>query len=303
MISDDALKAAQEYGDKIGKDIYFYNGTVDESGLGELIKCSIHKHHKNAMLVMVTYGGLANSAYRISRFLQNLYGSFTMFIPSFCKSAGTLVAVGAHKLIMSNFAELGPLDVQLYKADEIGERRSGLIARSAIESLNEQAFDLFEHFMFQIKFRSSGQIRFKMASELAAQVTVGLLSPIYGQINPDNVGEDHRNLLVARKYGELLEGISKNTKPDAVRKLVEDFPSHDFVIDKGVATDLFERIEDPNRDLYSLMALLGEAAFRPMTGGACVKMLTARKAEKQDAEDGGRDEDGAQAGQAEPVHA
>ena len=43
------------------------------------------------------------------------------FIPRRCKSAGTLLLIGATSLIISDRGELGPLDVQLSKPDEIFE--------------------------------------------------------------------------------------------------------------------------------------------------------------------------------------
>ena len=36
-----------------------------------------------------------------------------------CKSAGTLLALGADEIIMSNLSELGPLDIQLPDRDYI----------------------------------------------------------------------------------------------------------------------------------------------------------------------------------------
>ena len=78
---------------------------------------------------------------------QKTYDEFILFTPSYCKSAGTIIALGAHKIIMDTFSELGPLDVQLSKENEIGAARSGLLLRASFESLQEIAFDLFEHFM------------------------------------------------------------------------------------------------------------------------------------------------------------
>lgn len=302
QISDEALKQARKYGEDNNADIYLFNGPVGESAYGSFFQAIPKQGVKDtAILIIATYGGVANSAYRISRLFQSMYSKFHIVIPSACKSAGTLITIGAHKIIMSSFAELGPLDVQLYKADEIGERRSGLIARSALTSLNEQAFQLFEEIMIGIKNRSMGSVRFKMASELASQMSTGLLAPIYGQINPVSVGEDHRDLMVAYEYGERLAKISGNTKSDAVRKLVHDYPSHDFVIDFDEAGTLFETVEPPDSDLYKLFAVLGEAAFSPRSKSAIVKLLSAptKAASKASVtKDGDQSEDTATQGKA-----
>ena len=47
-------------------------------------------------------------------------------IPRYCKSAGTLIALGASALYMDDRSELGPLDMQVTRGDEIGAMRSGL---------------------------------------------------------------------------------------------------------------------------------------------------------------------------------
>jgi hypothetical protein len=240
--------------DKISRsrkqDIYLYNGPIDDEHFGSLVIASRKNKYDSALLILCTLGGEANSAYRIARFLQRSYSSFTVYVPSYCKSAGTLLALGATDLIMSDFAELGPLDVQLYKADELWERRSGLIIRSAMESLTAHTFELFESTMISIKAKSFGRVRFTTAADLAAKITIGVLSNVYSQVDPVNVGEDYRDLAVAIQYGERLSELSKNVKPGAVNRLVHEYPSHDFVIDVDEAQELFEKVERPNRDLY-----------------------------------------------------
>ena len=49
------------------------------------------------------------------------------YVDTVCKSAGTILALGADVIIMSQYAELGPIDVQLQKEDEVGESTSGLV--------------------------------------------------------------------------------------------------------------------------------------------------------------------------------
>src|SRR5437899_4457672 len=66
--------------------------------------------HRNCVLWLITRGGDANAAYRIARTLQRVYntrakddgkkGTFNLFVSSICKSAGTILATGADKLIM-----------------------------------------------------------------------------------------------------------------------------------------------------------------------------------------------------------
>ena len=105
---------------------------------------------RNVLLILATFGGDAHAAYRIARSFQKFHKTiqgpnnqptgnrFTVFLPSVCKSAGTILTLGADAVILSDMAEMGPIDVQLRKPDEVGERTSGLTPIQALESLEHQ---------------------------------------------------------------------------------------------------------------------------------------------------------------------
>src|SRR5260370_41272690 len=124
---------------------------------------------------------------------------FTVLVPSYCKSAGTLVALGANELMMSIFAELGPLDVQLAKYGELGERRSGPTTRSALDSIKDQAFEFFGDTMMEIKSRGRG--RFQTAADLENELALGLFSSICRQLDPLPIGEEHPDPHISLDYG------------------------------------------------------------------------------------------------------
>jgi ClpP class serine protease len=97
------------------------------------------------LLFMATHGGDPSAAYRIARAIQHAYktreqdptkrGQFSIAVDTVCKSAGTLICLGATQLFMTDDAELGPIDVQLRKPEEIGERTSGLTPVQAMDTL------------------------------------------------------------------------------------------------------------------------------------------------------------------------
>jgi len=241
-------------------DIYLYSGPIDDRGFGRLAGAVTQASagtRDRAILILVTNGGLANSAYQIARFMQKMYPEFWVYCPRRCKSAGTLVALGAHRLIMDSFSELGPLDVQLLKEDEIGARKSGLLARATFDALSEQAFSLYERLMISIKVKSKSLVSFKLASQLSADMTSNLLAQVYGQISPDIVGNEKRDLDVAVHYGRRLGRESRNIKPHTVDHLVGCYPSHDFIIDDDEARQWFNNVDVPSEEMYTLLAELG----------------------------------------------
>lgn len=281
-------------------DVYFYSAAIDNSGFGRLSTAVREsKSRKNVLLILVTDGGLANSAFQIARFLQNEYeGDFSIFCPSRCKSAGTLVAIGASDLIMDTFSELGPLDVQLVKQNEIALRKSGLLARSSFDALADSAFELYERLMFGITVKSNGNVSFKLASELSATMASTMMATIYGQINPEIVGSEKRDLEVAFHYGCRLAEKSANATNHAVYRLVHDYPSHDFIIDANEARTLFHRVSYPCESLYMLVKMLGDRVYEEAIPSVVMALtpvdLEGERDEQQpDAESG--DEPGAEA--------
>lgn len=289
MSADKIRAAVKAVEDKYDANVFIYSAPIDNAGFGRLVKAVTQQKsldpRQNGLLILTTNGGLANSAYKIARLMQQTYGEFILFTPSVCKSAGTLIALGANRIVMDVFSELGPLDVQLLDRDEIGARKSGLLTRSAFEALSEEAFQLFSRTMFNIKVSSQNLISFKLASDISWRLTGELLSPVFGQMNPDVIGSDFRDLQVATEYGNRLAKSSGNPKSDTVRKLVSDYPSHDFIIDREEAEDLFENVDSPSEELYDLLQLLSGVTYRQ----ASPPIVTACSS-KEDSEDEQKEE-------------
>jgi hypothetical protein len=158
---------------------------------------------------------------------------------------------------MAGSSEIGPLDVQLTQRDEIGQMRSGLVVRKALEGLSEETMKIYENVMLGIKYRSRQAISFEVASRVAATMATGVMAPVYAQISPEALGNDLRDLAIARDYGERLIEHGKNADYETVRTLVEDYPSHRFIIDRSEAGQLFNRVPEPTDNVFQLITTLG----------------------------------------------
>src|SRR6059058_5265804 len=64
-------------------------------------------------LVLHTPGGLVLAATQIARAIFKHKGKVTVFVPHYAMSGGTLLALAADEIVMSEFAVLGPVDPQL----------------------------------------------------------------------------------------------------------------------------------------------------------------------------------------------
>jgi len=64
-------------------------------------------------IVLHTPGGLVLAALQIARAIHKHKGKVTAFVPHYAMSGGTLIALAAHEIVMSEHAVLGPVDPQL----------------------------------------------------------------------------------------------------------------------------------------------------------------------------------------------
>src|ERR1700694_516024 len=64
-------------------------------------------------IVLHTPGGLVLAALQIARAIHKHQGRVTAFVPHYAMSGGTLIALAANEIVMSQEAVLGPVDPQL----------------------------------------------------------------------------------------------------------------------------------------------------------------------------------------------
>jgi len=91
-------------------DVYIYAGAISVDGYEQI--CELLREGKkadSALLVLATPGGDPHAGFRIARAIQHVYEQFDLLVPRYCKSAGTLVALGAQNLFLDDMSELGPL--------------------------------------------------------------------------------------------------------------------------------------------------------------------------------------------------
>jgi hypothetical protein len=93
---------------------------------------------KDLDLLLHTGGGDIDAAEKLVSMMRQRVGSarLRVIVPDFAKSAGTLIALGADAIVMSDTSELGPIDPQIVRYDTVG---NGL-AHSVLSYL-----DAYEH--------------------------------------------------------------------------------------------------------------------------------------------------------------
>lgn len=242
-------------------DVFLYNGVLARGDDLKFIDfVAAEQKGAEAIVVLVTFGGDPDAAYKIGRYLQSRYQRFSVLVPGLCKSAGTLLAIAANELIFTPYGELGPLDIQLTKTDRVAQMESGLNIQQAFATLENRASNAFQSLVAEIVSNTGGVISYQTASHSAAELVSALYAPIFGRIDPEEVGSRTRSMQIGNHYGDRLNARYQNLKEGAVQYLVQTFPSHGFVIDYEEACEIFERVREAAQAEKKLVEHLGSRA-------------------------------------------
>lgn len=266
IINEEARRVANRIADSLDADVILYNGPIGRPYDTQFIEaCTRRRRRENVYLIIVTEGGDLHAAYRIARYLQERYTGFIMYISGPCASAGTLMAVGAHELVMHDQGELGPIDAQIPISGEPEGMRSSLTVSDALDALQTMALSSYRSFLRGIQDSREEEgdepILMRTAMEVAAKMTTDLFSPIYGQVDPMHVGDARRAMLTSERYGTILLREGLNISEEGLFLLASDYPSHGFVIDRAEAQRFFYNVDEPDADELRLASELGELAL------------------------------------------
>lgn len=253
--------------DELNADILLLNASMD-GGVDEQVRQQLmSRNYKrdNLVVIVVTPGGSADVAYRTSLVLQSAYSHITICVAGWCKSAGTLLAISGHELVIGPRGELGPLDVQIAKRDDLaGDRDSGLVLNEAIAKLRDESFGIFENYMIRLIANSQNAITFRTAADIASQMTIGLMAPVFDKIDPLRLGADARAMNIGQQYALRLNVKSGNLKGnEALNMLLNGYPCHSFVIEFDEAQRLFTNVKLLEGRLGDVVEGLKDVALVP----------------------------------------
>jgi hypothetical protein len=173
---------------------------------------------KSIDLVVLSPGGSGEAGYRIGHTFQQWSKrrslEFSVLILLYAKSAATILALGAHQIVMGLHSELGPIDPQIPKYDQSRERWRYIPALSVMDGL-------------------------KLVSEHIAKIPE--MSKLFEEIvrnerlTLDDLGLLERTRESGKQYGEALlvggmiddEGVARRT----VEQLSDYYKFHGHPID------------------------------------------------------------------------
>lgn len=182
-------------------------------------------------------GGHANIAYQISDFFKNHCEQLHYLVPMQAKSAATLLCLNADKIVMGEWGELGPLDVQLDDILEYGKRTfSPLNEFKSMEFLRDYATEFLDFFSWLLVERG---MSVKQALHEAMPGVSSIMSPLYSHVDPSKLGSYRRFLAEGEEYAvRLLKSAGNGNAKKIAEQLVWKYPAHGFVINRSEARGL-----------------------------------------------------------------
>lgn len=198
-------------------------------------------------------GGDANSAYKLALILRDAASCVRVVVPDYAKSAATLLSLVGDEIYMAPAAELGPLDAQMPEEGSYSGSISALNIARAADEVAREAMDMAViggADLLQVTGLSRAQTLKSML-----RFSASFSEPLVRQLDPKMVHHAKQMLRVTARYAARLLSMTGGSDAEAVAtRLVENFPTHGFVID----IDEAQRLGLPARPIaeYDHLALV-----------------------------------------------
>ena len=187
-------------------------------------------------------GGHIEHAHRMLLAMRRHVSDIEVLVPSWAKSAATFFCLGADAIYLGSDAELGPLDPQIIDRSGNDRDASALETFKALEQLLGYSINtlaaLTRHLM------QTADMDFPHAIDRTQQLFAAIITPLYQQIDPHELGEAGRYLSEGEDYAMHVmrrwayHDATHEERSLIVRRLVWDYPSHGFVIDLEEAREI-----------------------------------------------------------------
>ncbi len=216
-----------------GSHAVVYHGLIDQDAPRVMYEHLRRVGHVPRLdLVLATNGGNPAAARRLALLLHGYTDRLTVLVAHRARSAGTLLCLGAHEIVLGPLAELGPLDPQIGSAAGSGGRpgEPGILSGEDVRAFRAMARDWFGV--------ERDEDRLQVLALLAQRVFPGTLGAFY---RADRLIRDSAAELLAHQLPEADQAH----RDAIVDRLVSGFHAHDYAITRDQARALGLRVSFP----------------------------------------------------------
>ena len=232
--NDPAQERLVELANTVGNAVLVLNRGIDADAFVHV--CSLLDrvgNQKELSLVLDSPGGSIEYAFRIAKAVRARCDYLEVIVPARAKSAATLIALAADRILFGEFGELGPLDPQVPDFTGSADYRSPLEIVKGLEYLRNyyvETFDVMVRFLLR---RARMDVAHTM--DRAAELLNPIADPLYRLVNYRELGEASRDLAVSEEYAKEAmrrwSPLDEDTASDIVEILVWEYPDHGYIID------------------------------------------------------------------------
>lgn len=183
-------------------------------------------------------GGDAHAAYKLALILRHVASCIRVVVPDYAKSAATLLALAADELFLAPGAELGPLDAQVPEEGSVFGAISALNIARASDAVAKDALALAMKGAMQMVREANLSRVEALTAMLSFSATFS--EPLVRQLDPRLVHQANELLRVTVRYAArlLANTCGEDQAISIAKELVEQFPTHGFVIARDEAEQL-----------------------------------------------------------------
>lgn len=197
-------------------------------------------------IVLQSGGGSADDAYRLIRTFRKKYNVVNVIVPFWAKSAATLFAFGATRLVLHEFGELGPIDVQIKKdteTDPEGEWSSALNVQASLLQIEARSRQGMLEMFTQLRSKTKEnneilKIGRRQLAEMLLDYSAKFYQPLLQKVETIELGIMTRSLDVGKMYAKRILKQYTDTEDEKINKLIEflvyDCPDHGYIVDYNV---------------------------------------------------------------------
>lgn len=230
-----------------GVPLYVYISGVNLEGFLKVQKdlAQVPGHQKEIDILLESTGGQADVAYRLIRTFRKKYDTVNIIVASWAKSAATLFAFGASKLVLHEYGELGPIDVQIRKdteTDPEGEWSSAVDVQSTLVEIEDKSkkgvLDMFRKLRADKKAENKEVLNIGRTQlmEMLLDYSAKFYDPLLKKIDVSELGKMARSLNEGKMYAKRILTqyggvISEEELEKLINFLTYDCPDHGYVVD------------------------------------------------------------------------
>ncbi|WP_263587648.1 SDH family Clp fold serine proteinase [Sphingopyxis sp. GC21] len=197
-------------------------------------------------LILHTKGGNTAIAWQLVNLLRTFCDELEVVVPSRALSAGTLISLGANRIVMTKQAVLGPIDPSLNSP--LGPQIPGSPHRAAVSVEAIQGY---------LNVAQS-ELGITDANALAS-----IWNNLSAQIHPLVLGQIYRTRQQIRDLAKRLlehQKVELQQAEKIVSFLCSESGSHDHAINRREASELGLAVEKPSADFYEMLRKI-EASY------------------------------------------